>query len=389
MTYKATVTACFTGFVVQAVVNNFVPLLFVTFHDDFGIPLPAMAVIGTGNFLVQLAVDIISPGIIDRVGYRASVIAAHITAAAGLLCLAVLPEIIDPFAAIIISVTVYAIGGGLLEVLLSPIIESCPTDDKEKAMALLHSFYSWGQVGVVLLSSLFFLSFGTGRWRVLAVLWTILPAANMILFCRVPMAPLLPDGVKGMSLREFSRNRVFWLLLLMMFSAGAGEQAVSQWISAFAETGLGISKAAGDLAGPMAFAACMGIARTYYGRRRGKGGTSPAIFVCALVSAAANLVIGLSSYPLLSLIFCSVAGFSTGIMWPGTFSAAASEMRRGGTMMFALLALAGDVGCVTGPALVGYAGRSHLGTGIAAASVFPVVMALSVSALMRAGRRKD
>ena len=241
--YQKTIYACFTGYIVQAIINNFVPLLFLTFESAYHIPLSQITVLITFNFGVQLLVDLLSAGFIDKIGYRASIMLAHILSAAGLLSLAILPELLpSAYAGLLISVMIYALGGGLLEVLVSPIVESCPTDNKEKAMSLLHSFYCWGHVGVVLLSTLFFKLFGIGNWKILTCVWMIVPIINTFIFAKAPIAPLVEDGGKGMSMLDLCRNKVFWILMLMMICAGASEQAVSQWASTFAERGLGVSK---------------------------------------------------------------------------------------------------------------------------------------------------
>ena len=265
--YQKTMYACFIGYIVQAIVNNFVPLLFVTFQTSYGIPLAKITALITVNFVIQLLVDLISAGFIDKIGYRASIILAHICAAAGLLSLTILPDLLpDAFLGILISVIIYAVGGGLLEVLVSPIIEACPTDNKEKAMSLLHSFYCWGQMGVVLLSTVFFVLFGIRNWKILALIWVIIPVANGILFARAPIYSLQAEGEKGLTLKELFLKKIFWVLMLMMMCAGASEQSVSQWASTFAEQGLHVSKTVGDLAGPMAFAMLMGLSRLIYGK---------------------------------------------------------------------------------------------------------------------------
>mgnify|MGYP002589390804 CR=1 FL=1 len=265
--YKKTVNACFIGYIVQAVVNNFVPLLFLTFQSQYGIPLSKITFLITFNFSIQLVIDLLAAKFVDKIGYRASALLAHASAALGLCMLAFLPELTkDPFIGILISVVIYAVGGGLLEVIVSPIVEACPTDNKEAAMSLLHSFYCWGHVGVVLLSTMFFRFVGIGHWKILACLWALVPLLNMLAFFKVPIAPIIEEGGQGLSFKELLKNKVFWLLMLLMLCAGSCEQAVSQWASAFAEAGLGISKTAGDLAGPMFFAIMMGLSRAFYGK---------------------------------------------------------------------------------------------------------------------------
>lgn len=265
--YNKTITACFVGYIVQAIVNNFTPLLFLFFQRSYHIPLSQITLLVTFNFGIQLLVDLLSVGFVDKIGYRASMIMAHVLSAAGLVLLTVLPEILPaPFVGILIAVMIYAVGGGLLEVLVSPVMESCPSDNKAKAMSMLHSFYCWGHAGVVLISTLFFYLAGIENWKILALIWALIPLGNAFAFARVPIAPLIEEGETGLQLKELFRIRIFWILLIMMICAGASEQAVSQWASTFAEKGLGISKTAGDLAGPMAFAILMGTSRLFYGK---------------------------------------------------------------------------------------------------------------------------
>ena len=386
-TYKTTILACFVGYIVQAIVNNFAPLLFITFQKTYDIPLSQITLLVTVNFAVQLTVDLLSTLFVDKIGYRASIVLAQGFSAAGLVLLTVLPEVIPPFAGILTAVVVYAIGGGIIEVLISPIMESCPTDNKEKAMSLLHSFYCWGHVGVVLISTAFFALCGIDNWRVLAYVWALVPVINAFLFIKTPIAPLIAEGEKGMTLPELFKSKVFWLLTVMMVCSGACEQGVSQWVSAFAETGLGISKTAGDLAGPLTFAALMGISRAIYGKYGDRLNLERFMAVSAVLCIFSYVLAALAPIPLLSLIGCALCGFSVGIMWPGTFSRASATLRTGGTAMFALLALAGDLGCSAGPTLVGFVSDAvggNLKAGIFAAALFPVIMALCLIA----GRKK-
>lgn len=376
--YQKTIYACFIGYVVQAVVNNFVPLLFLTFEKTYGIPLGKITMLITLNFGVQLIVDLLSAGFVDKIGYRVSIVIAHAASALGLIGLVVLPNLLpDAYTGILLSVMIYAIGGGLIEVLISPIMESCPTDNKEKAMSLLHSFYCWGHVAVVLISTCFFKIFGIENWKILACVWAIIPIVNGLIFTKAPIAPLVEEGETGMTILDLCREKMFWILLLMMVCAGASEQAVSQWASTFAEKGLGVSKAIGDLAGPMAFAILMGSARAFYGKFGDKIDLDKFMVGSGLLCIASYLMISLSPLPQLSLLGCAICGLSVGIMWPGSFSKAAAVMRNGGTAMFALLALGGDLGCSGGPTLVGYVSSmfsEDLKKGIFAAIVFPVLL---------------
>ena len=376
--YDSTMRACFTGYIVQAIVNNFAPLLFLTFQRTYHIPLQQITLLVTFNFGIQLLTDLLSVAFVDRMGYRASMVLAHILSALGLICLTVLPERMGhPFAGILISVIVYAVGGGLLEVLVSPVVEACPSTHKEKAMSMLHSFYCWGHVGVVLFSSIFFKLAGIENWKLLAVLWAVIPILNALIFTRVPIAPVLPEGEEGMTIVTLFQNRTFWLLFVMMICAGASEQSVSQWASLFAEKGLGISKTAGDLAGPMAFAFLMGASRAFYGNYGEKINLDRFMAVSSVLCILSYLCLVFMPVPVLSLAGCALCGLSVGIMWPGTFSRASKALPAGGTALFALLALGGDIGCSGGPTLVGMVSgmcKGNLKAGILAALIFPVLL---------------
>lgn len=376
--YRRTMHACFVGYIVQAIVNNFAPLLFLTFQESYGISIAKITFLVTFNFILQLAVDLASTVVIDKIGYRVSVVAAHFLAAAGLVALAVFPEVFpDPFAGLLTAVVIYAVGGGLLEVVISPMVEACPSDNKEAAMSLLHSFYCWGQVGVVLLSTLFFVSAGIEHWKLLALLWALVPFVNGLVCTRVPIATLLPEDEKGLSMKELFSKRMFWVFVLLMFCAGSCEMAVSQWASAFAEKGLKVSKTVGDLTGPMLFAGMMGLSRTLYSKAGEKLVLRKAMLVSGMLCLVSYLLIALSPVPWLGLAGCGLCGFSVGLLWPGTYSLASARVAKGGTAMFAFLALAGDLGCSLGPTLVGRVSAAcgdNLKAGMLSAVVFPAVL---------------
>ena len=378
VSFRTTIRACFVGYIVQGIVNNFVPLLFLTFQKSYRIPLSQITLIAAFNFGIQLLIDLFSAGFIDRIGYRASMVLAHLLTAVGFILLTILPEISpSAFAGILLAVAVYAIGGGVLVVLVSPVGEACPSENKEKTMSKLHSFYSWGQAGVVLFSTVFFYIVGIQNWKILAIVWALVPLCNAAVFMKVPIAPLIGAEESGMKIRELFGSRLFWILFLMMLCAGASEQGVSQWASAFAEKGLGLSKTWGDLAGPMAFALLMGTARAFYGKYGNRIDLDRFMILSGSVCILSYLGISLLPIPQLSLIACAVCGLSVGIMWPGTFSKASAALSRGGTAMFALLALGGDIGSSSGPTLVGIvsdAFSGNLKAGILAATIFPILL---------------
>ena len=390
--YKLTMLTCFGSYLTQAAVINFLPLLFITFHDKFGIPLQQITLLVTINFIVQLTADLLAALFIDRVGYRAGAVASQVFCGVGMILLSFLPDVMpSPFTGLLICVVVYSIGAGLIEVLISPLVESTPADNKETAMSLLHSFYCWGHVLVVLVSTVFFRLVGIENWRVMALLWAVLPAVVGTFFCIVPINPLIGEGQVGMTWKDLGKTRIFWVMVLMMICAGASEHAVSQWASAFAERGLGVSKTVGDLAGPLAFAALMGLTRMIHGAKGSRWNLRKVIVFSALLCIASYLMISVLPNPVVNLIGCALCGIAISLIWPSTLSIAAKELPLGGTAMYALLALAGDVGCSSGPTLVGFisgAFGDNLKIGILAACIFPFAVLICMRK-SKLGREKD
>lgn len=378
--FRHTFYASYGGYFVQAIINNFLPLLFLTFQRNFSLPYDKISLLIIINFGFQLVVDYFSASFIDRIGYRKCTVAAHALAAAGLVSLSVLPYIMPPYIGIIVSIIIYATGSGLIEVIISPLVEACPSDNKEGAMSLLHSFYCWGHMCVVLLSTLFFSVFSVDNWRYLAVIWAIVPLLNGVYFCFVPFPDILSES-KGMSVKELFKSKLFYVFALVMLCSGASEQAMSQWASAFAESGLKVSKTMGDLLGPCMFAFLMGSARVLYSKISERFPLSAVMVASGVLCAISYLVASLSDNPLVSLAGCAVCGFSVGVMWPGTFSLAAMKIPKGGTALFAMLALFGDSGCSLGPAVVGRGITLFDGDfskGLLLALIFPVFLIVGV-----------
>ncbi len=384
--FKHTRIACYTGYITQAIVNNFLPLLFVTFQKEYGISLDKIALLVSMNFGMQLLIDAVAAKYVDRIGYRRAMVWAHIFAGVGMVLLAVLPNIITPFAGIVIAVMVYAIGGGLIEVVVSPVIEACPSDDKKGAMSLLHSFYCWGVMGVTLVSTVFFSIAGIKAWPYLAAMLALIPLANSLFFSKVPLATLVEDN-QGMGFKKLFKTPLFWLFFVMMICSGAAEQSVSQWASAFAENGLRVDKWLGDLLGPCAFALTMGLARMLHTSLSKKVGLKVFMTISTMLCLFSYMLLVLNASPVWGLIGCALCGFSVGIMWPGTFSLASGRLPLGGTVMFGLLALGGDIGCATGPGVVGLvSGRfqDQLSAGFLVAMIFPVLLLVGIVLLYRA-----
>lgn len=351
--YKKTKLACYLGFITQAVAANFAPLLFLKFHTDYDISLGNIALISTFFFFTQLLVDLFCAKYVDKIGYRVCIVASEVCSAAGLAGLALLPEIMpSPFAGIIISVILYAIGSGLIEVLGSPIVEACPFENKEATMSLLHSFYCWGAVGTILVSTVFLMIFGIDSWKWLAVSFAIISAINIYNFATCPIELLVEEG-QGMGIRKLFSNPMFLIAIVMMVCSGASELAMAQWASAYAESALGFSKAIGDIAGPCMFAVTMGISRVLFGKASDKMNLNRFMIGSGILCFVCYLLASFSDNPIIGLAGCIVCGFSVGIMWPGTISISSKAFPTGGTAMFALLAMAGDLGGSIGPAIVG------------------------------------
>ena len=389
--YKKTLIACYLGFVTQAINANFAPLLFLTFRNDYDVTLEKLAMIPMVFFLTQMIVDLAATRYADRIGYRRCVVASQALAAAGLIILAVLPDIFSkPFAGILVAVVLYAAGSGLIEVLISPIVEACPFENKEGMMSLLHSFYCWGSMGVILGSTLFFAVFGVENWKILAIIWALIPLSNIFNFISCPIEHMDSEGGHT-GVKKLIKTPIFWLMIVLMVCAGASELAMAQWASAFTESALGVSKTVGDLAGPCMFAMFMGISRVIYGKFSEKLDLCKVMLVCGAMCIACYMTASLSSLPIMGLAGCALCGLAVGIMWPGSISISSQNCPKGGTAMFAFLALAGDLGATVSPAVVGNISDitgGNLKTGLLAATVFPIILVVSLIVLNRIKNKK-
>ena len=384
--YKKTLIACYLGFITQAITANFTPLLFLTFKGSYGISLEMIALIPLVFYLTQLLVDLVAVKFADIIGYRTCVVVSQVVSALGLILMAFLPELLpNPFVGIIISVVLYAIGSGLVEVLLSPIVEACPFENKAGVMSLLHSFYCWGAVGVILGSTLFFAIFGMAHWQILTLIWALVPLVNTVNFLFCPIERLVEDG-EGMRIGQLLGLPVFLLMILLMICVGASEATMTQWASAFTESALGVSKTVGDLAGPCMFAAFMGLARVFYGKKSEQLNLSKVMLICGTMCVVCYLVAALSPISIIGLVGCALCGLAVGIMWPGTLCISSQKCPKGGTAMFAFLALAGDLGAAIGPAMVGAiadAVGGNLKIGLLFAAIFPALLTLGIILLIK------
>ncbi|MFQ6807203.1 MAG: MFS transporter [Lachnospiraceae bacterium] len=377
---------CYLGFVTQAIAANFAPLLFLTFQSTYGISLEKIALIPVVFYLTQLLVDLGATRFADKIGYRICVVASQVVSAAGLVMMTILPEVLPvPFLGILIAVVFYAIGAGLVEVLVSPIVEACPFENKDGQMSLLHSFYCWGAVGVILGSTLFFAVFGTENWKILALIWALIPLFNIFQFLTCPIERLVEDG-ESLPLGRSLQPPPLWMMILLMICSGASEASMAQWASAFTESALGVSKTVGDLAGPCLFAVFMGISRILYGKMSEKTEPDKTMSLSGLLCVACYLLASLSPLPVLGLAGCALCGFSVGIMWPGTISLSSQKCPQGGTAMFAFLALAGDFGGTVSPAVVEISRNLSAAIwkmGLLAAAIFPILLVIGLLVLNR------
>ena len=384
--YKKTLIACYLGFVTQAISANFAPLLFLTFKETYGISLEKIALIPFAFYFTQLLVDFAATRFADKIGYRTCVVVSQLVSSLGLILMAILPEIVPvPFIGILISVVFYAIGSGLIEVLVSPIVEACPFENKDGIMSLVHSFFCWGSMGVVLGSTVFFALFGIENWKILTFIWSLVPLYNAFNFINCPIEKLVEDG-KSMSIRQLLGVPVFWLMIILMICAGASEATMTQWTSAFTEAALGVSKTVGDLAGPCMFAMFMGISRMLYGKKSEKLDLTKTMLLCAMLCAFCYLLASLSASSVFGLTGCALCGLAVGIMWPGTISISSQKCPRGGTAMFAFLALAGDLGAAVSPTMVGKFSEmsgGNLKTGLLTATIFPIALVFGLLILKK------
>lgn len=379
LTYRHTEIAAYIGYVVQAIVNNFSPLLFVTFMSEFSFSLGSISALITVNFGIQIVVDISATFFLCKIGYRRTCVISHLFAAAGLISFAFLPFIIEPYIGVLISTILCAIGGGLDEVIISPVMEALPGTKKAARMSLLHSFYCWGQVLTIAISTLLFKVFGMASWRYVSLAFAFVPVFNAVLFMNVPILEL-EEGEKGASTKELFGSLRFIVLMIVMLCAGASELAMSQWASFFAEKGLNVSKAMGDILGPCLFAVLMGGSRLLYGIRGKKMKLRRFIYFSGILCIIGYAGAAFSGNPYIALLSCGLIGFSVGIMWPGTYSIAAGKIPKGGSAMFALLAFGGDFGCAMGPMITGLiADRTgNIRNGLAVSMIFPLILVLGI-----------
>lgn len=375
--YLPTKLAGYVGFIVQAIVNNFLPILFIVFQDVYGLGYEKLGRLIVINFATQMFIDFITPKIIHKLGYRRAAFLCQFTACVGLCLMAVLPRFMsNTYLAIIISIVFYATGSGLMEVILSPMIEMLPTGNKSGNMAVLHSFYCWGQTVVVPLTTLMVFIFGRENWTYIPLVWAVVPFVNMFTFLRVPIVE--PDSEEKQStFLELARTPKFVVYMVMMLCAGASEIAMSQWSSLFVEQALGVSKAIGDIVGPCLFALFMALGRVIYASLSKKVSFTRLLIWLNLLCFICYVMVALCHIAVLSLVFCALCGLSVSISWPGIYSAGARTFKTGGAVMFSAFAMCGDTGCALGPGLVGLVAEyTNLNVGFLVAAVFPLIMVI-------------
>lgn len=401
-TFKSTKIACYIGYFVQAIINNLSPILFIIYSEEFGISLSAIGALILINFFSQAIMDVVSVKIVDRIGYKKIILTSHACAAIGLFLLGVLPLLFpeNAFPFLAIATTISALGSGMIEVTISPIVDSIPSDRKEAEMSLLHSFYCWGQMAVVAFSTIFIRVFGNRFWFLLPMLWALVPLFNFINFMTVPFMPTLKEEEKT-PIKELLSSAAFRIAMVLMLCGGASELAMSQWSSYFAEAGLGVSKVMGDLLGPCMFAILMGCGRLFFGIYGHKIDLKKTMLCLGILCTVCYGITGLSKNPMLALLGCALAGLATSLFWPGTFSIVSGLYPKGGASMFGLLAIMGDLGCSTGPFLVSLISSaaqhqnvmlsdgSALKFGFTVAMLFPATVAVSLLLLMKLSKKES
>lgn len=372
-------------FIIQALIINFPPILFLHFSTTYGIPLSKITFLVIINFACQFCLDMLSAIFAKHLSYKVMIVASNILAALGLASYAFLPEILpNAYLGLVIATLISAMGSGLIEVIANPIMQSCPKPKKNFSMGFLHSFYCWGALGVVLISTLLLLWTGMGSWKLLALLWALIPAVNTVIFLVSPMNQPSAELEETSSLSKLVKTKMFWLFIFIMILGGACEQAMAQWASAFAETVLTeinivpeSAKLFGDLLGPCFFALTMALSRMIYPKVCEKYDLRRVMILSSILCAICYAVAAITQNPFVSLIGCGVCGFSVGIMWPGTLDLAGKTCTFVGTALFAMLSLAGDLGCLTGPALIGFTADilgGNLKAGMTAAILLPSLL---------------
>jgi len=407
LSYKNTLHACYLGYITQAIIVNLSPIFFVIFKDSYGLDNGDIGIIVFVLFAIQLGVDLASTWFVDKFGFRRCAVIAHLSAAAGLLLLGLLPCVMEnKFIGILIAIVIGAVGSGIIEVIISPIVDLLPAESKASAMSLLHSFYCWGQVAVVALSTLLLALIGRDFWYVIPFIWMLIPVTDAVVFNFVPVPDTVPEEEK-VSPKKFATSKIFILAAFLMFSSAMAELSMSQWASYFAEKGLGVNKLLGDLMGPCLFGVFMGAGRTLHGIYGGKTDLAKTLSSSSFVCFLGYILTVFSPIPVLSLLGCGITGLGVGLLWPGTLSLTSEKIPGGGTALFALLALFGDLGCSVGPWLTGiisdsvrdtsvFAGLSQttgmsteqlaLKTGLLIISLFPL---MAVFIIRKVGKSKS
>lgn len=395
--YGLTKVACYIGYVVQAVVNNLLSLLFVIFNaQPYNISLEKLGSIIFINFAAQLFIDYISVFFTSRFGYKKCVVFAQATSVVGFVLLGFLPRVIEPYFGILFSILFLAVGSGLIEVLISPIIEALPSDNKASNMSFLHSFYCWGQVLTVIGTTALVFALGNDKWFYIPFVWSIIPFINTLLFTRCDILELENNSAHSSAL-SLLKNKSVYKYMVFMFCAGASEITMVQWSSFFVEKGFGTEKWLGDLIGPCLFAVLMGIGRIGYGILGKKVSLERLLCYFSALCFVCYLVVALSNNGIICALGCAVCGLSVSVMWPGVISLSAEKFHSSGTAIFSLMAMLGDIGCAVGPWILGliaeYAfdynlGRhlisalninstqSNMQLGFLICSIFPLIMFL-------------
>lgn len=353
--YRLTTISCFVGIFAQAVIINLAALLFMPLMRLHGLTYVQLGTLVAVNFSVQVGSDLVFSGLIDRIGFRRLVLPACLVGSLGLFLFALAPVLLPGrvFAGLLAATAVYSAAGGLLEVLLSPIVNAIPNEEKGAAMSLLHSFYAWGQMATIILTTLFLFLVGERHWQWMVGFWALLPLANFLLFLKAPFPPSVPEEHR-LNMGDLILKPFCLLAFAAIFFGASAEVLMNQWTSAFMERALLLPKLTGDLFGMCGFALMLGLGRAWHGKYGARFDISKALVAMSALAVLCYLVVALAPGSWPGLLACMVCGFATSLLWPGTLIVASERYPLAGAWMFALLAAAGDVGAGLGPWFTGW-----------------------------------
>lgn len=351
--YQLTTISCFVGIFCQAVSSNITAILFIPLMTLYGLSYVHLGLLVGINFTTQVLVDIIASRLVDRYGFRVFVLPSDILAVIGLVLFGLTPVLFDNIlTGLVFSTIIFSASCGLQEVMLSPIVNAIPHNDKGPAMALMHSFYAWGQVATIIITTLFLFFFGIENWQVIVFLWALVPLVNFFMFLAAPFPGVIHENQR-MTMRDLILKPFYLVALLAIMGGAATELVMNQWSSTFSEKVLELPKVTGDILGMCGFAVFLGLGRVLYGRYGSKINMNNVLVGSAAAAVVCYIAVAISPLPAISLAACAVCGLAASLLWPGTLVITAEKYPLAGAWIFAILAAAGDIGAASGPFAAG------------------------------------